>query len=142
MTIALDILAGMLGGMIMGMAFAGHSAVLFTFNPPRALLKRVEQGRIVNLIVALVGGAVSLWTLLGVVGAIIADALIEERAEFSLFPSTAYIGMVVAGILIIGLPVLFVMRDRWQHVAFWLMLALAIYGVLIPNLVIALQSRV
>ncbi len=141
MTIALDILAGLLGGMIMGMAFAGHSAVLFTFNPPRALLKRIEQGRIVNFIVALVGGAVSLWTLLGIVGAIVADALIEESAEFKLVPSTAYIGMVIAGIIIVGLPVLLLMRDRWQHVTFWLLLALAIYGVLIPNLVIALQSR-
>ncbi len=142
MTIGLDILAGLLGGMIMGMAFAGHSAVLLTFNPPRALLKRVEQGRIVNFIVALVGGAMSMWTLLGVVGAIVADALIEESAEFMLIPSATYAGIVIAGIIFVGLPVLLIMRDRWPHVTFWLLLALAIYGVLIPNLVIALQNRI
>ena len=142
MTPALDILAGILGGVIMGMTFAGHSAVLFTFNPPRALLKRVERGRIVNFIVAIVGGALSLWTLLGVVGALLADLLIENNAEFSILPSSSYLGMVIAGIVLVGAPVLFVMRDRWQHVLFWLLLALAIYGVLIPNLVIALQSRI
>ncbi len=142
MTPALDILAGMLGGMIMGMTFAGHSAVLFTFNPPRVLLKRIERGRAVNLVVAIAGGALSLWTMIGVILALIADALMEGDKGFSLVPNVTYLGLVMAGIIAAGLPVLFAMRDKWQHVAFWALLAVVIYGLLMPNLVIALQNRI
>lgn len=137
----MDIIAGLLGGMIMGMTFAGHSAVLFTFNPPRALVKRMERGKVVNLVVAIMGGALSLWTLIGVMSALLADALMGDQADFSLVPSDVYLSLITAGLVIAGVPLLFVMRDRWQHVAFWLLLAFVIYGLLMPNLVIALQNR-
>ena len=141
MTIALDILAGMLCGTLMGLIASAHAAVMLTVRSPRLLQRRIEVGGSTNLVTIIVFGLVVVWTTVGVLAALVADAVISDVAELSAVPSSEYLFFVVLALVITGAPAMFFLRDRWMHGAFSLLLALAIYGFLIPNAVIALQNR-
>ena len=141
MTPALDILAGMLAGTLMGLIASAHAALLVVYRPPKFLLRRVAEGQGTNLITAVVFGLVVVWVAVGVLAALLADALISDAAEFALIPSDQYLVAVAMVLFILGAPVIFVLRDRWIHGVFSQVLAIGIYGFLIPNAVIALQNR-
>ena len=141
MTVALDILAGMLVGTLMGLIASAHAAVLFTSRPPRFMERRLEDGGGGNLVTVFVFGLVVLWTVAGVVAALVADAVIGEDAVVELVPSSEYLVAVVIVLLVIGGVAMFLLRDRWMHGLFSLILAFGIFGFLVPNAVIALQNR-
>ena len=141
MTVALDILAGMLVGTLMGLIASAHAAVLFTSRPPRFIERRIEEGGSANLVSVIVFGLVVLWTVAGVFAALIADAVIGEDAVLELVPSSEYLVAVVVVLVVFGGVAMFFLRDRWVHGLFSLVLAFGIYGFLIPNAVIALQNR-
>ena len=141
MTPALDILAGMLCGTLMGLIASAHAAVMLTARPPRVIQQRIEDGGSSNLVTVIVFGLVVVWTMLGVLAALVADAVLPEVAAMKLVPSSAYLVAVVLVLAILGAPVMLFLRDRWMHGMFSLMIALGIYGFLIPNAVIALQNR-
>lgn len=141
MTLASDILAGMLVGTLMGLIASAHAAILFTSKPPRMLQRRIEDGGSASLVTVVVFGLVVLWTILGVVAAFVADAVISDVAELSLIPSSEYLVAVSVVLVVFGAVAMFFLRDRWLHGVFSLVLALGIYGFLIPNAVIALQNR-
>ena len=142
MTPALDILAGMLVGTLMGLIASAHAAVLFTYRPPRLLQERLENGRGTNAVTFVIFGLVVLWTLFGVAAALVADALIANGTELSAIPSSEYLVAVLVVLIVVGAPAFFFLRDRWVHGAVSLALAFCIYGFLVPNAVIALQNRV
>ena len=81
MTPALDILAGMLAGTLMGLIASAHAAVLLTYRPPRLLQQRIADGRGTNAVTVVVFGLVVLWVIAGVVAALAADALIANAAD-------------------------------------------------------------
>ena len=141
MTPALDILAGMLAGTLMGLIASAHAALMVVYRPPKFVLRRIEDGKGTNLITAVVFGLVVAWVGAGVLAALLADALISNAAEYALVPSDQYLVAVAMALFILGAPVIFVLRDRWLHGVFSLALAIGIYGLLIPNAVIALQNR-
>ena len=141
MTPALDILAGMLAGTLMGLIASAHAAVLLTYRPPRLLQQRIADGRGTNVVTVVVFGLVVLWVIAGVVAALAADALIANAAVIDLVPSSQYLVAVIVVLIILGGPVVFFLRDRWKHGVISLGLAFCIYGFLIPNAVIALQNR-
>ena len=141
MTPALDILAGMLVGTLMGLIASAHAAILLTYRPPRLLQERLESGQGSNAVTAVVFGLVVVWTLFGVIAALVADALITNDAELSAVPSSEYLVAVLVVLIIVGAPVLLFLRDRWMHGAVSLALAFCLYGFLVPNAVIALQNR-
>ncbi|MXZ02418.1 MAG: hypothetical protein F4Y88_01730 [Chloroflexi bacterium] len=141
MTPALDILAGMLCGTLMGLIASAHAAVMLTARPPRMIQQRIEEGGSSNLVTVIVFGLVVMWTILGVFAALAADAVLPDVAAMRLVPSSAYLVAVVLLLVILGAPTLLFLRDRWMHGMFSLLIALGIYGFLIPNAVIALQNR-
>ena len=141
MTPALDILAGMLCGTLMGLIASAHAAVMLTAHPPRMIQQRIEEGGSSNLVTVIVFGLVVVWTMLGVLAALVADAVLPDVAAMKLVPSSAYLVAVVLVLAILGAPAMLFLRDRWMHGMFSLLIALGIYGFLIPNAVIALQNR-
>ena len=141
MTVVLDILAGMLTGTLMGLIASAHAAVLFALKPPRFIERRIEEGGSGNLVTVVVFGLVVFWTMVGVATALIADAVIGEDADLALVPSPEYLVAVVAALVVFGGVAMFFLRDRWAHGVVSLVLAFGIYGVLVPNAVIALQNR-
>ena len=141
MTPALDILAGMLCGTLMGLIASAHAAVMLTARPPRMIQQRIEEGGSSNLVTVIVFGLVVVWTMLGVLAALVADAVLPDVAAMSLVPSSAYLVAVVLVLVIMGAPTMLFLRDSWMHGMFSLLIALGIYGFLIPNAVIALQNR-
>ena len=141
MTIALDILAGMLVGTLMGLIASAHAAILFTARPPRFIERRIEEGGSANLVTIFVFGLVVLWTMAGIIAALLADAAIGDDAVLELIPSSEYLMAVAVVLIMLGTIAILLLRDRWIHAAFNLTLALGIYGFLIPNAVIALQNR-
>ena len=66
MTPALDILAGMLVGTLMGLIASAHAAILLTYRPPRLLQERLETGRGANAVTVVIFGLVVVWTIFGV----------------------------------------------------------------------------
>ena len=141
MTPVLDILAGMLCGTLMGLIASAHAAVMLTSRPPRMIQQRIEEGGSPNLVTVIVFGLVMIWTIFGVFAALIADAMLPEVATIRLVPNSAYLFAVAIVLAILGVPAMLLLRDRWMHGMFSLLIALAIYGFLIPNAVIALQNR-
>lgn len=141
MTPALDILAGMLCGTLMGLIASAHAAVMLTARPPRMIQQRIEEGGSSNLVTMIVFGLVVVWTILGVFAALAADAVLPDVAAIRLVPSSAYLVAVVLVLVMMGVPAMLFLRDRWMHGMFSLLIALGIYGFLIPNAVIALQNR-
>ncbi len=141
MTVALDILAGMLVGALMGLIASAHAAVLFTSRPPRFIQRRIEEGGSANLVTVFVFGLVVFWTVAGVFAALVADAVIGEGAVLELVPSSEYLVAVVVVLVVFGGIAMFFLRDRWVHGLLSLVLAFGIYGFLVPNAVIALQNR-
>ncbi len=138
---ALDILAGMLCGTLMGLIASAHAAVMLTARPPRMIQQRIEEGGSSNLVTVIVFGLVMMWTMLGVIAALVADAMLPDVAAMRLVPSSAYLIAVVLVLAILGAPAMLFLRDRWMHGMFSLLIAFGIYGFLIPNAVIALQNR-
>ena len=141
MTPALDILAGMLCGTLMGLIASAHAAVMLTARPPQMIQQRIEEGGSSNLVTVIVFGLVVVWTMLGVLAALVADAVLPDVAAMRLVPNSAYLVAVVLVLVIMGAPAMLFLRDRWMHGMFSLLIALGIYGFLIPNAVIALQNR-
>lgn len=141
MTVALDILAGMLVGTLMGLIASAHAAILFTSRPPRFIERRIEEGGSANLVTIFVFGLIVLWTMVGVATALMADAALPDDAVLELIPSPEYLVAVTVVLIMFGAIAMFFLRDRWIHGAISLALAFGIYGFLIPNAVIALQSR-
>ena len=141
MTVALDILAGMLVGTLMGLIASAHAAVLFTSRPPRFIQRKIEEGGSANLVSVIVFGLVVFWAVAGVFAALVADAVIGEGAVLELVPSSEYLVAVVVVLVVFGGVAMFFLRDWWVHGLLSLVLAFGIYGFLIPNAVIALQNR-
>ena len=136
-----DILAGMLCGTLMGLIASAHAAVMLTARPPRMLQRRIEDGGTSNLVTVIVFGLVVVWTMMGVLAALAADAVLPEGVAMRLVPSSAYLVAIVLVLVIMGAPAMLFLRDRWMHGMVSLVIALGIHGFLIPNAVIALQNR-
>ena len=78
MTPALDILAGMLVGTLMGLIASAHAAILLTYRPPRLLQERLENGQGGSAVTVVIFGLVVVWTIFGVMAALVADAMIAN----------------------------------------------------------------
>ncbi len=141
MTVVSDILAGMLVGTLMGLIASAHAAMLFASRPPRFIARRIEEGGSGNLVTIVVFGLVVFWTMIGVAAALVADAVIGENAAMELVPSSEYLVSVLIVLIVFGGVAMFLLRDRWVHALVNTVLALGLYGFLVPNAVIALQNR-
>lgn len=133
-------IAGMIGGALMGMVFVTHMALLLVYNPPAALSKRAAESTVSTLItmsalVSFVG-----WTVLAIVMALAAQATqSSDSPGISLAPSPAYLLVVLFLTAFIAIPALIFFRDRKKHLIGELLMFIGVFGLLIPNLVVAVH---
>ncbi len=142
MTPVLDILAGMLAGTLMGMISSSYAAVFLTYHTPRFVEARIAAGNSTRvamfIMLSLVFGSI----LAGILAAFVADALITDVTELQFIPSSTYLTVVNFALIIPAFLMLIILREKWLHGFLNLWFAFGIYGFLVPNLVIALQTRV
>ena len=134
------VVAGLIGGALMGMSFMTHMALLLVYHPPEVLKKRAVESTVSGLItVASVITFVS-WNLLAIVMAFAALATqSSDQPQISVAPSPVYLFIVMFLTVFIAIPAFIFFRDRKQHLIGELLIFLGIFGLLIPNLVVVVH---
>ena len=134
------VVAGLIGGALMGMSFMTHMALLLVYHPPEVLKKRAVKSTVSGLItVASVITFVS-WNLLAIAMAF--AALVtqsSDQPQVSVAPSPVYLFIVMFLTVFIAIPAFIFFRDRKQHLIGELLIFLGIFGLLIPNLVVVVH---
>ena len=134
------VIAGMIGGALMGMIFVTHLALLLIYNPPKALAERAIESSVSNLITISALVTFLGWNLLAIVMAFAAQATrSSESTQISIAPSPVYLFVVLFVVLFISIPAFIFFRDRKQHLLGEILVFIGIFGFLIPNLVVAIQ---
>lgn len=134
------VVAGLIGGALMGMSFMTHMALLLVYHPPEVLKKRAVESTVSSLItVASVITFVS-WNLLAIAMAFAALATqSSDQPQVSVAPSPVYLFIAVFLTVFIAIPAFIFFRDRKQHLIGELLIFLVIFGLLIPNLVVVVH---
>ena len=134
------VVAGLIGGALMGMSFMTHMALLLVYHPPEVPKKRAVESTVSGLItVASVITFVS-WNLLAIVMAFAALATqSSDQPQVSVAPSPVYLFIVMFLTVFIAIPAFIFFRDRKQHLIGELLIFLGIFGLLIPNLVVVVH---
>ena len=134
------VVAGLIGGALMGMSFMTHMALLLVYLPPEVLKKRAVESTVSGLItVASVITFVS-WNLLAIAMAFAALATqSSDQPQVSVAPSPVYLFIVMFLTVFIAIPAFIFFRDRKQHLIGELLIFLVIFGLLIPNLVVVVH---
>ena len=134
------VVAGLIGGALMGMSFMTHMALLLVYHPPEVLKKRAVESTVSGLItVASLITFVS-WNLLAIVMAFAALATqSSDQPQVSVAPSPVYLFIVMFLTVFIAIPAFIFFRDRKQHLIGELLIFLGIFGLLIPNLVVVVH---
>ena len=134
------VIAGMIGGALMGMIFVTHLALLLVYNPPKALAERAIESSVSNLITISALVTFLGWNLLAIVMAFAAQATrSSDSTQISIAPSPVYLFVVLFVVLFISIPAFIFFRDRKQHLLGEILVFIGIFGFLIPNLVVAVQ---
>jgi hypothetical protein len=134
------VIAGMIGGALMGMVFVTHLALLLVYSPPRALRERAAESTVANLITMAALVTFLGWNVLAIMMAFAAQALLSgDGTQLSIAPSPIYLFVVLFVVLFISIPAFIFFRDRKQHLLGEILVFLGIFGFLIPNLVVAIQ---
>ena len=134
------VVAGLIGGALMGMSFMTHMALLLVYHPPEVLKKRAVESPVSSLItVASVITFVS-WNLLAIAMAFAALATqSSDQPQVSVAPSPVYLFIAMFLTVFIAIPAFIFFRDRKQHLIGELRIFLVIFGLLIPNLVVVVH---
>ena len=134
------VVAGLIGGALMGMSFMTHMALLLVYHPPEVLKKRAVESTVSGLItVASVITFVS-WNLLAIAMAFAALATqSSDQPQVSVAPSPVYLFIVMFLTVFIAIPAFIFFRDRKQQLIGELLIFLGIFGLLIPNLVVVVH---
>jgi cytochrome bd-type quinol oxidase subunit 2 len=134
------VVAGLIGGALMGMSFMTHMALLLVYHPPEVLKKRAVESTVSGLItVASVITFVS-WNLLAIAMAFAALATqSSDQPQVSVAPSPVYLFIAMFLTVFIAIPAFIFFRDRKQHLIGELLIFLVIFGLLIPNLVVVVH---
>lgn len=134
------VVAGLIGGALMGMSFMTHMALLLVYHPPEVLKKRAVESTVSGLItVASVITFVS-WNLLATAMAFAALATqSSDQPQVSVAPSPVYLFIAMFLTVFIAIPAFIFFRDRKQHLIGELLIFLVIFGLLIPNLVVVVH---
>ena len=134
------VVAGLIGGALMGMSFMTHMVLLLVYHPPEVLKKRAVESTVSGLItVASVITFVS-WNLLAIAMAFAALATqSSDQPQVSVAPSPVYLFIVMFLTVFIAIPAFIFFRDLKQHLIGELLIFLGIFGLLIPNLVVVVH---
>ena len=133
-----EFVAGSLAGAIMGLTLQAYWLVALSKRPPEAFKR--EESPLGKIIVF--GGLVAVggWILLGgAIGALV-GVIRPDDPDILLFPSVAYFLVLVflsAFVTIFGITIL---RNWKRHVLVSFLLFVGLFGILLPNLVVAVQE--
>ena len=131
-------MVGILGGALMGMIFVAHLSAMFALRPPAVLRNRSPESTLAPLVTAMSMFSLLMWLGLGVGAAVAFDA---ARTKLSIsapgMPSVVYTAGIVGLALVLLVPLLLLVRRRVAHVVVELALFAAIFGWLVPALVVA-----
>ena len=83
------VIAGMIGGALMGMLFVTHLALLLVYNPPRALQERAAESTVAKLITLMALVAFLGWNVFAIAMAFGSQALFPRELP-SLSPAPAW----------------------------------------------------
>jgi len=134
------VIAGLIGGALMGMSFMTHMALLLVYHPPEVLKKRAVESTVSGLITVTSVITFVSWNLLAIAMAFAALATQpSDRPQVSVAPSPVYLFIVMFLTVFIAIPAFIIFRDRRQHLVSELILFLGIFGLLIPNLVVVVH---
>ena len=134
------VVAGLIGGALMGMSFMTHMALLLVYHPPEVLKKRAVESTVSGLITVASVITFASWNLLAIAMAF--AALVtqsSDQPQVSVAPSPVYLFIVMCLTVFIAIPAFIFFRDRKQHLIGELLIFLVIFGLLIPNLVVVVH---
>ena len=125
----MTILAGLLAGVLMALAFVAHMSVMFVYNPPNFMRSAdAEENNLARVILYMHGVAWVTWPAVGILTALAYAAVRDEVHD----------GVFVAGVLVVELamaPVLIILaKGRRLHLIGQLALFFVIFGLVIPIL--------
>ena len=126
----MTILAGLLAGVLMALAFVAHMSVMFVYNPPNFMRSAdAEENNLARVILYMHGVAWVTWPAIGILTALAYAAVRDEVHD----------GVFVAGVLVVELamaPVLIILaKGRRLHLMGQLAMFFVIFGLVIPILV-------
>ena len=134
------VVAGLIGGALMGMSFMTHMALLLVYHPPEVLKKRAVESTVSGLITVASVITFFSWNLLAIAMAFAALATqSSDQPQVSVAPSPVYLFIVMFLTVFIAIPAFIFFRDRKQHLIGELLIFLVIFGLLIPNLVVVVD---
>ncbi len=134
------VIAGMIGGALMGMVFVTHLALLLVYSPPRALQERAAESNVSGLIAMAALVTFLGWNMVAIIMAFAAQALLSgDGTNLSIAPSPIYLVVVLFVLMFVSIPAFIFFRDRKQHLLGEILVFAGIFGFLIPNLVVAVQ---
>ncbi|HIN15889.1 MAG TPA: hypothetical protein EYM69_09745 [Dehalococcoidia bacterium] len=134
------VVAGLIGGALMGMSFMTHMALLLVYHPPEVLKKRAVESTVSGLITVASVITFFSWNLLAIAMAFAALATqSSDQPQVSVAPSPVYLFIVMFLTVFIAIPAFIFFRDRKQHLIGELLIFLGIFGLLIPNLVVVVH---
>ena len=134
------VVAGLIGGALMGMSFMTHMALLLVYHPPEVLKKRAVESTVSGLITVASVITFGSWNLLAIAMAFAALATqSSDQPQVSVAPSPVYLFIVMFLTVFIAIPAFIFFRDRKQHLIGELLIFLGIFGLLIPNLVVVVH---
>lgn len=134
------VIAGMIGGALMGLVFVTHISLLLVNHPPAVLIERAAVSNVSRLITITAFVTFIGWNVLAIIMSFGAQVNLEmTSSRLSLAPSVTYLLIIAFLTLFIAIPALVIFRDRKIHVFAELLFFVGVFGFLIPNLVVAVH---
>lgn len=134
------LVAGALTGALMGMASQAYWLIVLAYRPPAMLTRGGERSAIGSVILFAGLFAVMGWIAVGAVVAVIFEAIRADGAESVPVPSLAYFLLVIFLAVFALIPALVLFRAWLRHVLVTFLLFTGLFGLLLPNLVVAAQD--
>ena len=134
------VIAGMIGGALMGLVFVTHISLLLVNHPPAVLIERAAVSNVSRLITITAFVTFIGWNVLAIIMSFGAQVNLEmTSSRLSFAPSVTYLLIIAFLTLFIAIPSLVIFRDRKIHVFAELLFFVGVFGFLIPNLVVAVH---
>lgn len=133
-----EFVAGALTGAIMGLASQAYWLVILSHRPPEAFKRPESQLGTVIVVGGLV--AVGGWMVAGGVLGLVARAVIPDDREMLLIPGVAFLLVLLFISTVALIPALAFFRTWKRHVFVTFLLFVGLFGLLLPNLVAAVQE--
>jgi hypothetical protein len=132
--------AGLLAGTIMGLTSQAYWLIVFAYRPPEVITSKGQSSPVANLV--LLGGLLitGAWVILGGLLAMLFEAARPEQRDLALVPSIPFAAGLVFLATIVLIPALFVLQRWMKHIFLTYILFIGIFGLLIPNLVLAVHD--